>query len=297
MPSLSVAVLIVNFRVYDDLDRALRTLDPFLDPGDQVAVVDQESDADRFDRVAAAHPRIVAIRSARNVGFAAGVNLAARHTTAPYLLLLNPDAVLESAVVRTLEQWLIDHPDTAVVAPRVLDSDGSVQASARRFPGPSAALAGRSTWLTNVFPNNWLSRRNLPGRSTIDPMDVDWLAGSCLMTRRDVFDRVGGFDERFFLYWEDADYCRRVAALGYRRTYLPVVHVRHAGGRSAAAVPAVSIRAFHASAFHLYWKHSGVVGRLFAPITRVGLWARGEWRVRRALARLRAAGGSKDQRP
>jgi len=283
MPLLSVAVLIVNFRVYDDLDRALRTLDRFLDPQDEVAVVDQDGDADRFGRLAAAHPRIIAIPSQKNIGFAAGVNLAARHTSAPYLLLLNPDTVIDSPVVRALERWLVDHPDTAVVGPRVLDADGSVQASARRFPGPSAALAGRSTWLTNMFPNNWLSQRNLPGRSTSEPLDVDWLAGSCLMTRRDVFDRLGGFDERFFLYWEDADYCRRAAMLGYRRTYVPAVHVLHMGGRSAAAAPAASIRAFHASAFHLYWKHAGPIGRLFAPLTRLGLWARGEWRVRRAV--------------
>jgi N-acetylglucosaminyl-diphospho-decaprenol L-rhamnosyltransferase len=105
------------------------------------------------------------------------------------------------------------------------------------------------------------------------------------MTRRDIFDAIGGFDESFFLYWEDADYCRRVAAAGFRRVYVQTDPVRHVAGAAAHRDPAPAIRAFHASAFRLYWKQASVVGRLAAPAVRAGLWLRGEWLARQAVRR------------
>jgi GT2 family glycosyltransferase len=278
---VSVAVLIVNYHTYDELDRALTSVAPFLGAGDEVVVVDQASRPQALERIRARHPGVALHPIAENRGFAAGVNLAAQHSAAPYLLLLNPDAVMEGPVIRELEAWLAAHPDAGVVGPRVLDSDGGVQPSARRFPGWTAGLGGRSTWLTARFPRNWLSRRHLIGRDATVPTDADWIAGSCLMTPRAVFERAGGFDEAFFLYWEDADYCRRVAALGLRRVLLPHVRVRHAGGRSARNASAASIRAFHDSAYRLYRKHGGWVSRLAIPLAITALWLRREWMLRK----------------
>jgi GT2 family glycosyltransferase len=211
------------------------------------------------------------------------VNLAANRARAPYLLLLNPDTIIESPLLDEMEAWLRADPRTSVVGPRVRNQDGSTQPSARRFPGLSTVLGGRSTWLTRHRPNNWWSRRNLLGLDSRNALNVDWVAGSCLMTRRDVFERVGGLDESFFLYWEDADYCRRVVKAGGRCTYLPNVSVRHLGGGSARYVLPEAIRAFHRGAFRLYWKHAGVIGRLTAPLVGAGLYLRGELRLRRAV--------------
>jgi GT2 family glycosyltransferase len=133
-----------------------------------------------------------------------------------------------------------------------------------------------------MFPGNWFAKRNLVGLGATEPIAVDWVSGACLMTRRDVFDRLGGFDEGFFLYWEDADYCSRAAAAGFRCMYVPTAPVRHAGGRSADHDPAAAIRAFHRSAFRLYWKRASIGGRFVAPLVRVGLWLRGERRARQA---------------
>ena len=290
MKPLSVAVLIVNYKGYDDLDRALASLTPVLADDDEVAVVDQESDAAAFRRVLAPYPRVIAVPNAANSGFAAGVNRAAARTRAPFLLLLNPDAICAGPVPRVLEQWLRDHPECGVAGPRVLDADGAVQESARRFPGPTTALAGRSTWLTAHFPGNWLTRRNLLAAAAHGPIGVDWLSGSCFMTRRDVFDRLGGLDEGFFMYWEDADYCRRAAALGLSCMYVPTVEVRHLAGRSAEYDRERSIRAFHASAYRLYRKHYGLLGAITGPLVRLGLAVRAELRVRQSrVAAARAA--------
>ena len=292
---MAVAVILVNYHVYGELDQALASLRPFLDPDDEILVVDQESDAARAAALVGRHPGVRIIARPDNIGFAAGVNLGVRATRAPFLLLLNPDARVEGPVVRVLEAWLRDHPDTGIVGPRVLNADGSVQPSARAFPGLLAGLAGRSTWLSTVFPNNPLSRRQLLGRDADGPIDVDWLAGSCFMTTRTAFERLGGFDERFFLYWEDADYCWRAGALGLRRTYLPTTSVRHAAGQSSSQARALAIRAFHASALHFYQKHSTPLRRLTVPFARAILAWRCAARLRRAMktpARTRVAGSA-----
>jgi GT2 family glycosyltransferase len=286
MSPLPVSLLIVNYHVYDDLDRCLAAVDRALRTGDEVIVLDQASDEARRAAVEARHPHVRWIVSRDNVGFAAGVNRAAAAARTPRLLWLNPDAIISAPVVETLDAWLTSHPETGCVGPRVVDEDGRVQASARRFPDPTTAIAGRSTWLTRHFPNNWLTRHNLPARTADRPQTVDWLAGSCLLTRRDLFERLGGLDEGFFLYWEDADYCRRAAALGFGCTYLPTVSVQHAVGRSAALNPATAIRAFHASAYRMFAKHAGPMGRVVAPLVRLALWTRGETLARAALRRI-----------
>jgi GT2 family glycosyltransferase len=280
---VATAVLIVNYRAYDALHRCLRSLSPHVNADDEVIVVDYVSDARQLARAVAGSVPVVTLPRADNRGFAAGINLAAARSRAPFLMLLNPDTTVEGPVIRTLEAWLASHPDAGVAGPRVLNADGTAQPSARRFPGITTVLGGRTTWLTRRFPKNWLSKRNLLAQDAKAPVDVDWVSGACLMTRRDVFDAVGGFDEAFFLYWEDADYCRRVAEAGFRNVYVPTTPVRHVGGASAEHNRANAIRAFHASAFRLYWKHASIAGRLAAPAARVGLWLRGEWLARRAM--------------
>lgn len=286
---MSTAVLIVNYRAYDDLSRCLASLVPHLQPVDEVVVVDYESDPQAL-AAAVGGRRAVTLPRPDNLGFAAGVNLAAAHTRAPFLFLLNPDTLVETPVVRVLEDWLTRHPDVGVAGARVLNADGTVQPSARRFPDVTTLFGGRSTWLTSRFPSNWFSRRNLVGLDSLSPVDVDWVSGACFMTRRDVFERMGGFDEAFFLYWEDADYCRRIAAAGFRRMYVPTASVRHIGGRSAEYALARATRAFHRSAFRMYWKHASFIGRLAAPAIGAGLWIRSELRVRQGLRRRKATG-------
>ena len=282
---MSTAVLIVNYRAYGDLTRCLASLAPNIGNDDEVVVVDYESNAAALAAAVRDHPRVITLPLSDNRGFAAGVNLAAAKTRAPYLLLLNPDTIVEGPVVRELETWLASQHDVGVAGACVINVDGSVQPTARKFPDATTLLGGRSTWLTSRFPQNWFSRRNLVGLGSPGPVDVDWLSGACLMTRRDLFDRLGGFDESFFMYWEDADYCLRAASAGFRRTYLPTSSVRHVGGTSAEYALASAIRAFHQSAFRMYWKHASPIGKLAAPLIRAGLWLRGERRVSQEVRR------------
>ncbi len=264
-----LSVVIVNFQSYEELRACLASLKKAGDP--PVVVVDHASDAEAADAVSRAFPRVRFLRTSSNEGFAAGVNRGTRETSTPLLLLLNPDCVVRESIGRVVE-WMRDHADVGVVGPRIYNTDGTVQPTARRFPDFTTAIAGRSSWLTRVKPGNPLSRRNLPGRTNgRDPLEVDWVSGACMIVRRSVFDAVDGMDEGFFLYWEDADFCRRIKRAGWRIMYVPEAAATHTGGSSSRHAADASLEAFHRSAFRLFWKHASVPSRLVAPLVFIAL--------------------------
>jgi GT2 family glycosyltransferase len=267
-----VAVVIVNYQSYDELHGCLASIDRACGSV-AVAVVDHESNAPAADLLQQQFPDVDVHRAAGNPGFAAGVNNGVRATSSRFILLLNPDCVLEPGAICGLADWLESHPDVAVAGPRIRNADGTVQPSARRFPDLTTAIAGRSSWLTRVLPGNPLSRHNLPARDPHDqtPVDVDWVSGACMCIRREAFDSVGGLDEGFFLYWEDADFCRRLKTAGWRTMYVPTTGAMHVGGRSSRHAADASLEAFHRSAYRLYRKHAGAAAQLLAPLVYAGL--------------------------
>jgi GT2 family glycosyltransferase len=270
-----VAVVIVNYQAYDELRTCLASLDPVC-PQTSIVVVDHVSDARAADAIARDFPHVQIVRNSTNDGFAAGVNQGARVTRSTFLLFINPDCILEPSACCQLADWLEAHPKVGALGPRIANADGTVQPSARRFPDFTTAIAGRSSWLTRVLPGNPLSRRNLPLRdlSISEPIEVDWISGACMLVRREAFDAVAGMDEGFFLYWEDADFCHRLANAGWRTVYLPSARAMHVGGRSSRHAADASLEAFHRSAFRLHRKHSGPIGQLLSPFVFVALRAR-----------------------
>jgi hypothetical protein len=271
----TVSVLIVNYHSYEELTGCLDAVLSGPNQRDlEVLVTDQESDPTRLETIRKRFSRVVLLPSPRNSGFAGGVNQAAARATGRYLLLLNPDCVVGPDLIPTLVEWLEAHSETAVAGPRLFNADGSLQPSARRFPDLTTGLGGRLSWLTRVAPGNWLSRRNLEWSRSTGVIDVDWVSGACLMVRRSAYDAVGGMDERFFLYWEDADLCRRLLTAGHKTAYVPLVSAMHKGARASRHAAARSLVAFHRSAFRYYWKHGGLVARAFAPVVQAALLGR-----------------------
>ncbi len=225
------------------------------------------------------------IRNRENVGFAVAANQAVAQSRGSLLLFLNPDSRLTPGALGTLISEIDRAPDAAIVGPAILDPDGRVQGSARGDPTAFTGVFGRSTWLSTRWPRSRMTRRNLRVyerlREGETGLDVDWLAGACMLTRRAAFDGVGGFDARYFLYWEDADLCRRLRKAGWRIRYAPGAKVIHHVGQSSRTVPSMAIRAFHQSAYLYYTTHvvrgRAHPGRLLA---RVLLEARCWWKVR-----------------
>ena len=282
-----VAVIIVTYRSYAELRQCLASLASEAAEA-QVVIVDHDSDPVERAALEREYPWARLLAAQSNEGFAAGVNRGAAATDSAYLLLLNPDSTAQSGLCGTLSGWMDAHPDVGILGPLILNIDGSVQASARRFPDLSTAVAGRSSWLTRTLPGNPLSRRNLPYTGLVpgQPVDVDWVSGACMMIRRRAFDAVGGMDAEFFLYWEDADFCRRAGRAGWRTVYLPVPGAIHLGGASSRHASDPSLVAFHRSAYRLFRKHASTPARLLSPLVWIALRVR--LAVMRRLVRARA---------
>src|SRR5262249_44678894 len=223
----------------------------------QVIVVDNASTDGSQSGLTSTYPALHVIQNATNVGFARAVNQGLRAAWGDFALVMNPDVVLLPASLSRLMEFMTTHGDAGIAGPQLLNPDGTVQGSARRDPSARTALFGRSAPLTQLFPNNRVSRREQPALSVTDraPVDVDWLSGACLVVRRAAWEQVGLLDERFFLFWEDADWCLRFRQAGWRVCYVPSAAATHVIGVSRAKRPLGALVDLHLSAFRYYRKH------------------------------------------
>lgn len=172
------------------------------------------------DRLAARHGAEVIVNE-RPRGFGANHNAAFRRCDAPYFCVVNPDIRLNMDPFPALVQAL-QSVRGAVAGPRVCDPDGRTDDSARRFP-TAARLMGK-LFSGAAGPDYPVDR---------GPLEVDWVAGMFMLFRSDAYREVGGFDERFFLYYEDVDICRRLLARGYRSVFQPEASVIHDARRAS----------------------------------------------------------------
>jgi GT2 family glycosyltransferase len=277
------SIVIVNYNGGTHLRRCLASVAAHA-PGSSVTVVDNAS-TDGSAALAADTPGVRLIRNSRNVGFAAAVNQGvAAGPPGEAVLLLNPDCEITARAIEVLAEELAAHPACAIAAPTVLDDDGSVQGSVRGDPTMLTGLFGRTTLLTRLFPNTPAATRNVQRYTSDQSRNVDWVSGACMLVRRAPFEAVGGFDERYFLYWEDADLCRRLRAAGCTIRFVPRATVIHAGGRSSESARTLSVRAFHESAY-LYYRTHVARNPITRAIARILLALRLQWK----LATLRTA--------
>jgi len=227
-----LSILIVNWNVRDLLRDCLRSIERGRGGlAVEAIVVDSASADGSAAMVAAEFPWVTLLPQADNVGFPRGNNIALAHARGDFLLLLNPDTVILGDALAVLVAYLADHPDVGAVGPQLLNPDGSVQSSRRRFPTLATGFL-ESTWLEGLAPG--VLRRyyalDLPDDA---PADVDWLTGACILVPRVVYERVGGLDEGYYMYSEELDWCRRIRAGGWRVVYLPTAQVVHHVGKSS----------------------------------------------------------------
>jgi hypothetical protein len=274
-PDLSVCI--VNWNTRSDLEHALDSVlkaDQGLDL--QVIVVDNASRDGSADMVRERFAQVSLIRSPQNLGFARGYNLAARQARGRYLLILNPDTEARPDALRRLVEFMDAHPAAAAAGPRLLNSDGTLQLSCRRFP---RALAGvfRNTFLGRLFPGNrYAAHYLMTDWNHAEPREVDWVSGAAMCVRREAWDQIGGFDERFFMYAEDMDWCLRAREAGWQIHYVPDAAIIHRVGRSSDQRPAAMVVQFHRSMARFYCKHYArrwPWGLRWLPL--VGIWVRG----------------------
>ena len=280
-----VSAILVNYNAGGELKLALESIQADCAQIPWEAVVVDNASSDRSVDVVERFPHSRLIRNATNVGFGRGVNQAVAVARAPLLLFINPDCRLMSGALSALRSVLDGEAGCAIAGPRILDPDGSVQGSARGDPDMLTGFFGRTGALRVLLPFLPVARRNVVAEDAVRTgaasVVVDWLSGACMLVRRDAFMEIGGFDERFFLYWEDADLCRRLRARGYHVRYVPGATAVHQVGRSSRTARRSSIRAFHASAYLYYATH--VAPGALNPrrlLARALLGARCWWQLR-----------------
>ena len=199
--------------------------------GITVIVVDNASPDGGLETIA--DVPVTAIDAGENRGFAAGCNLGWRSGSAPFVLLLNPDARIAPASVHELARCLEEWPQGGAAAPRIVGADGGLEYSLRRFPRLRSTYA-QALFLHRLFPRaDWADEvvRDLDAYEHAG--SPEWVSGACVLVRRALLEQLGGLDEGYFHYSEDKDLCRRIRNLGYEIRYAPDALVVHEGGHSA----------------------------------------------------------------
>jgi N-acetylglucosaminyl-diphospho-decaprenol L-rhamnosyltransferase len=283
-----VDVVTVTYRSAETLLGSVEVLAQ--EPAVRVIVVDNASDDSTRELLSTLPVEVIAL--AVNGGFAHGCNVGVAAGSAPYVLLLNPDARIDHDALQALVAELQRDERAGAAAPRIVESDGTLQFSLRRFPR-----------LRSTFAQAFFLHRLLPDASWVDEVirerdayerahAVEWVSGACLLVRRSVIEHVGGLDESFFHYSEDVDLCARIWAAGYDVRFVPSASASHEGGASAPRTGLLPILA--ASRIRYSAKHDR---RTTVPLVRLGvalgalthaILARGGWPSRRGHLRALA---------
>ncbi|HLV43845.1 MAG TPA: glycosyltransferase family 2 protein [Aggregatilineales bacterium] len=222
----------------------------------ETIVVDNLSSDGTPEMLREAFPWVRLVEPGENTGFTRGNNIGMRASTGRWLLLLNPDTVVLDDALPRMVDYIDAHPAVGALGPQLLNDDGTVQSSRRRFPTFWTAVF-ESTWLQSAAPRGVLSRYYMTDTQDDEIMPVDWVQGAALLVRRSVLAQVGGFDEHFFMYSEELDWQRRIKAAGWQIVYFPPARIVHYGGKSSEQVAAQRHIYFQTSKVRYFRKHHG----------------------------------------
>ncbi len=262
MSSPLLSALILNYRSPKDTVRCVESLrKQTIADRMEIFVVDNHSQDESIGTFRArwkGMPDVRLIENRGNEGYGRGNNLASRYAAGEYILIINPDNVLPRDGAEKLIGELESHPGAVIAGPALLYPNQAVRPSARQFPTIGDLFAKR------LDPKRWHENydREFVGK-TKQTREVDWLVGACLLMRREFFQSMGGFDERFFLFFEDIDLCRRCKQAGKKVLYVPGVRVldrqRRLSGHGALALLTNKTTRIHvASALKYFWKWRGI---------------------------------------
>ncbi|MDZ7267169.1 MAG: glycosyltransferase [candidate division KSB1 bacterium] len=241
------SIIIVSYNVREFLRQALLSVRRALAGlSAEIFVVDNASDDGSAAMVRAQFPECVLLENARNLGFAAANNLALAQSRGRFVVLLNPDTVVQEDTFSAIRDFLLAHPATGLVGCKVLNPDGSLQLACRRsFPTPWVAFT-KLSGLSALFPRSrWFGRYNLTYLPEDETCEVEAISGSFMVARREAMAQVGLLDEAFFMYGEDLDWCFRFRAAGWQIHYFPGTQIVHFKGESSKRSSLDSLRAFY----------------------------------------------------
>lgn len=275
MKMLDLSIIIVNWNTIGELRDCLLSVEQEALDKIETIVVDNGSSDGSAGMVRKDFPWAQMIRNEENLGFSRANNQGIAASRGRYVLLLNSDCLVQKGALQGLVDFADENPDSGLFGPKILNLDGTIYFSCRRFPTLRAGIF-RNTILGKYFPKNAYTRDYLMVEwDHSEPRDVDWLSGAALLIRRKLLDEIGVLDERFYMYCEDVDIAYRAKKNGWRAVYYPYVAIVHARARSSDKVANRMIIEFHKSMYRFFKKHysrnSSIFVKLLVP---VGLFAR-----------------------
>lgn len=242
MPDLSIIVVTYNSGelVLDCLNSLVMAITNL---SAEIILVDNCSQDGMPERIHERFPQIHQISNGDNLGFAAANNIGLSAAAGRYLLLVNPDVIVEPNALELMLAYLEAEPQIGLVGPRTTDARGNVAASAHVKLTPFVILW--QYWGLNSIVSVGQFRRET--HHAMAPFDVAWVQASCLMFRREVYEQIGGLDAGFFMFCEEPDYCERAARFGWRTAYLPQARVQHFESTTVSRYPLLKMRHYHIS--------------------------------------------------
>lgn len=271
---MDVSFLIVSWNVRDLLRRALASvLADTAGLRSEIILVDNASRDGTVEMVRAEFPHVHLIPNEVNRGFTGGNNQALAEARGRYFFLLNPDAELVPGATRALIDYMEANPRVGIAGPQLLNPDGRIQSSRRRFPDLTTALL-ESTLLQQWFPRNrWLARYYLLDTRDDATQEVDWVVGAAMFVRREMYEEVGAFDQDFFMYSEELDWCYRAKRAGWRVVYFPRAQAIHHEAKSSEQVLAARDIYFHSSKIRFFHKYHGALPAALLRTFLLGMFA------------------------
>lgn len=297
MKEADIAVIIVNWKVRALLEKCLDSIIENTE-GYQVNiyVVDNDSHDGTSEMIMMEYQEVKMIALPRNIGFAAANNLALKQAKAKNYILLNPDTEIMPGFFSTIINYFNQHPQIGIVGPKILNSDGSLQLSVRRSPdllsqtltllklqNILSSERALEKYVVKIFiplfsriRKFFVGNKILPYYLAKDfdynrEQSVEQIMGAAMVIRPEVFDKIGYFDERFFIWFEEVDFCRRARQAGFTIQYLPTAKILHQGGASFSKRNAIRKQfIFNKSLLYYFLKHKpiwqGLIILLLIPI-------------------------------
>lgn len=251
---MKLSIIIVAWNIREELVNCLRSIESNRPREDfELIVVDNASSDGTIEAVKNDWPQVITIANSENRGFAAANNQGIKRSKGRYVFFLNPDTLVHPHALDILTDFMDKNPDVGACGPRLLNADGTIQRSVRRFPTFRSALYQYTIFRQiGVFLgqyNRWLMKD-----FTYDSQaEVDQLMGAALLVRRSVIDRIGVMDEGFFMYYEEVDLCLRIKKAGWRIVFTPDAVINHIGGVSSKQAP-VQMRIMAVKSLLYYFK-------------------------------------------
>ncbi|MDQ1462848.1 MAG: N-acetylglucosaminyl-diphospho-decaprenol L-rhamnosyltransferase [Actinomycetota bacterium] len=268
------AAVVVNFEPGPLLTECVRSVLADTSAGEvELVVVDNRSHDGSIEALQTAFPEVRVISSPGNVGYARAANLGIAATRAPVVAVFNPDLTIEPGTAKAMRACFDDEPRLGAAGPRIRNVDGSDYPSARKSPSIPVAV-GHGLFGLWWPANPFTARYRELGADPAQPRSVDWVSGAAIWLRRATLDAVGGWDERYFMYMEDLDLCRRIRGAGFDVAYEPAGGVIHVQGASTSKHPYRMLAQHHRSAWTFARRRLTGAAAVFLPFAALYLVAR-----------------------